>query len=200
MLDVILNGRGYAGVPEDGDPVAAYTWFINFGLDWTLHSYGVDVADIERVTAAPTREAIQALFEPVPAAHRDFLRRLPPVIDDEPDLFVAHAMWGPQDTDTDFAGQLCNRAILRNKIIWGRYGPEIMDRKRRARTGYFGHTPVEHFPLSVTKARNEPIRGPSIVLVDTASALVPHGRLSAVCHESGELIQVDRAGRLIDPE
>jgi hypothetical protein len=42
-----------------------------------------------------------------------------------------------------------------------------------------------------------PIRGPRIVLLDTAAALTSNGRLSAVCVESGELVQVDRAGTVL---
>jgi hypothetical protein len=41
------------------------------------------------------------------------------------------------------------------------------------------------------------MRGPSIVLLDTGAALMPDGRLSAVCAETGECVQVHRSGKAV---
>jgi len=39
------------------------------------------------------------------------------------------------------------------------------------------------------------VLGPSIVLLDTACALIAEGRLTAYCVESQKYLQVDRAGK-----
>ncbi len=41
-------------------------------------------------------------------------------------------------------------------------------------------------------------RGPGIVLLDTGAALSTTGRLSAVCAETGECVQVHRSGQLVE--
>ena len=44
-----------------------------------------------------------------------------------------------------------------------------------------------------------PVAGPKIVLIDTAAALVPHGRLTAYCHETGAFIQAEQSGKIAVP-
>jgi len=66
----------------------------------------------------------------------------------------------------------------------------IARNKRWKRTGYFGHTPVKALGVD----ENVPVRGPKIVLLDTGAALNAHGRLTAVCADTGETLQVDRRG------
>ena len=87
---------------------------------------------------------------------------------------------------------------LRHRVLWGRYGGEILRAKRWGRMGYFGHTPIEAFDASLSGGKNEPIRGPNIVLLDTGAALSANGRLTTVCADTGEAIQVDRSGKLIE--
>ena len=112
-----------------------------------------------------------------------------------PDFFVAHAMWSPDQPDEpEIASLLNDDPRLRYQIIWGRFGREVSKNKAWRRTGYFGHTPVQTYPADVQGELNTPIRGPKIVLVDTAVALLPEGRLSAVCAETSECVQVDRLG------
>src|SRR5689334_15224570 len=94
VFDVILHGRCYDPHPNAQDPVVAFSWFIQHGLWETLSSYGVDDLDIERAARRPSPESVRALFEPVPAAHRAFIRNLPPVADAD-DFFVIHARWDP---------------------------------------------------------------------------------------------------------
>ena len=43
-----------------------------------------------------------------------------------------------------------------------------------------------------------PLRGPNIVLLDTGAALGADGRLSAVCAETGETLQVHRSGKTVE--
>jgi len=196
VFQMVLTGRSYAPHLQAGDPVSAFMWFVNFGLEKTLASYGVDYLDIEWVRHHPTANAVFKLFSAVPDAHREFILSLVPVIE-EPDLFVAHAMWGPDERDDLISERLVTDWVARNRILWGRYGPEVSRRKLWRRTGYFGHTPVDFFPPSLTGGRNQPIRLPDTVLLDTGAALGPNGRLSAVCPDSGEVIQMDRAGQLV---
>jgi hypothetical protein len=198
VFQMVLTGQSYAPHLQAGDPVSAFLWFVNYGLDKTLASYDVDFMDIEWVRHHPTANAIFKLFSAVPESHRQFVQSLIPVFE-EPDMFVAHAMWGPDEPD-DFPSisqRLENDWVARHRILWGRYGPEVSRRKVWRRTGYFGHTPVEFFPPSLTGGRNQPIRLPDTVLLDTGAALSPFGRLSAVCPDSGEVIQMDRLGNLV---
>jgi hypothetical protein len=198
LFDLVLNGRGYDLHPQAREPLVAFLWFIQHGLWETLNSYGVDDVDIERAVRRPSEEALQRLIEPVPAAHRRFIHDLPPIVEAE-DFFVLHACWDPDDPDErpSILEQLEARPRLRHKILWGRYVPhEITRKKRWRRAGYFGHTPVENYPPSVRNTDAVvPIRGPKIFLLDTAVALTPSGRLSAACVEDGRLIQVDRLGK-----
>ena len=198
VLDLILNGRCYDPHPDAQDPVLAFTWFVRHGLRDTLHSYGVDDIDIDGVLRRPSLAGVIRLFEPVPLAHRAFLRNLPAVIEEDT-FFVLHAQWNVDDPDQNpsIAEALVAETWLRHQVLWGRYGPEVSRVKRWRRTGYFGHTPVENYPMSLRTADNVPIRGPGIVLLDTAAALSPRGRLSAVCADSGRLIQVDRVGEVV---
>jgi serine/threonine protein phosphatase 1 len=198
VFDLVLHGDCYdpSAVP---DAVSAFVWFMNHGLATTFSSYGVDFADLEHAVRKPSPQILEGVTAAVPEAHRRFFRSLPAVIEED-DLFVAHAMW-PIDESDDWPGvEATLRATrrLRHVVLWGRYrDAEVLARKHWHRTGYFGHTPVETFGRRVTGGRNVPVLGPGIVLLDTAAALTPDGRLSAVCVESGEVVQVDRAGAIL---
>jgi hypothetical protein len=197
IFDIILHGRGYCDHPRLMDPPGAFTWFMNHGLAETLTSYGLDYAQLEHAASHPTPEALGRIVSAVPEDHRWFIRSLPAVIE-EKDLFVAHAMWDADEADESpgLAERLAGDGALRFKVLWGRYPPEeILRTKRWRRTGYFGHTPVDNYrpagPLT-------PIRGPNIVLLDTGAALSPAGRLTAVCAETGDVIQVNRSGAVAE--
>ena len=194
VLDVILNGHGYCDQPTPLDPVGAFTWFMQFGLGETLVSYGADYAELEYTAGHPSPGRVFDAVEGVPDAHRAFIRALPPVYE-EPDLFVAHAMWDPHSDPPSIAERLAADSQDRFRVLWGRYAErDILSRKRWRRTGYFGHTPVQ----SYRAGQFTPLRGPNIVLLDTGAALMPDGRLSAICHETGECVQVDRSGGLVE--
>lgn len=197
ILDIILHGRGYCDHRTPMDSIGAFRWFMQHGLAETLMSYGADWADLEYAAGHASAARVYDAMSVIPDAHRAFIRNLPPVYE-EPDLFVAHAMW---DVDTpDDAPNLAERLAApgnvagRLAIIWGRYNERDVKRfKRWRRTGYFGHTPVQTYRAG----QATPIRGPHIVLLDTGAALSVDGRLSAVCAETGECVQVHRSGKAV---
>jgi len=200
IVDLVLHGSGYDpnSAPDAG---SAFAWFMQHGLGATFASYGADPLTLERAARAPTPDRIKQVTAGVPEAHRAFFRGLPPVIE-QPDFFVIHALWDPDDPDDGPALTLASRLHahkrLRHQVLWGRYTDAAVRRpKRWARTGYFGHTPVETFGDVLHGGENVPIRGPKIVLLDTAAALSPIGRLSAVCVETGELVQAARSGGIV---
>lgn len=196
VLDIILNGRGYCDHPTSIDSVSAFRWFMQHGLAETLVSYGADYADVEYAAEHPSEGRVFDAVAAIPDAHRAFIRNLPPVYE-EHDLFVAHATWDPYDDPPSIAERLAAHPEYRFKVIWGRFGEkDVLSRKRWRRTGYFGHTPVQ----SYRPGQFTPLRGPAVVLLDTAAALLPDGRLSAVCHETGECVQVDRSGTVVEDE
>lgn len=194
ILDIILHGDGYCDHPATIDAVGAFRWFMQHGLAETLVSYGADDADLEYAAGHATDERIREAMSVVPADHRAFIRGLPPVYE-EPDLFVAHAMWDVDESDEAIPARLGQSGPDRFKVLWGRYTEKDIARKKRwRRTGYFGHTPVQ----SYRAGQVEPMRGPNIVLLDTGAALGPSGRLSAMCAETGECVQVHRTGKLVE--
>lgn len=192
ILDIILHGKGFCDHPATIEPVAAFGWFMQHGLAETLISYGADYADLEYAAAHATPERIRETVSIVPDAHRAFIHDLP-ALHDEEDLFVVHAMWDADEPDDDIAGQLAKSSgEARFKVLWGRFADADIERaKRWKRTGYFGHTPVQTYRGGSV----EPLRGPKIFLLDTGAALSATGRLSAVCVESGECVQVQRNGK-----
>jgi serine/threonine protein phosphatase 1 len=194
ILDIILHGSGYCDHPQRIDPISAFRWFMQHGLAETLVSYDADYADLDYAAEHATPQRVKETVSIIPEEHRAFIRDLPPVIE-EPDLFVAHALWDVDTADAGIAAKLGEDAADRFKILWGRYSEkEIKGKKRWKRTGYFGHTPVQ----SYRDDYDEPLRGPDIVLLDTGAALSADGRLSAVCAETGELVQVHRSGKSVE--
>jgi serine/threonine protein phosphatase 1 len=199
VFDLVLHGACYDPHSAAPDPASAFGWFMQHGLANTFTSYGVDHGLLEEAERRPTPQKLRVISAAVPPAHRKFIRDLPPVVE-EADLFVAHAMWDADEADAapGLGHRLASSARLRHRLLWGRYsGDDVRRPKRWARTGYFGHTPVEAFGPLVHRGRNLPVRGPRIVLLDTGAALSPHGRLSAVCAETAQVVQVDRAGSVV---
>ena len=199
IFDLVVNGTCYDPDASAPDAPSAFAWFMNHGLASTFTSYDVDFSILEEAARRPTHQKIAAIAAAVPETHRRFFRSLTPVIE-EPDLFVAHALWHADDPDDrpDLATRLAAVKRARHQILWGRYGDlDVLRPKRWKRIGYFGHTPVETFGQAIHGGHNVPIRGRQIVLLDTAAALTPSGRLSAVCADSGELVQTDRSGTVV---
>ena len=217
-LDFVLHAAAYAPHPDFWSPGLMYSAMANAGMDETFVSYGADRLEVMEAARRPTAARIAALAEAVPERHKAFIRHLPPVVEAD-GFFVAHAWWSPIAPD-EF-GALAFNPGVRHELLWGRYSSgEVRGPKRWERTGYFGHTPTMSYARSLRQASTRagggmggglggglaglfgradhaPIAGPSIVLLDTAAALVPDGRLTAWCHDTGECLQVHRAGDLI---
>jgi len=196
IFDLILNDHSYIGNGEPFDALSAYSAFMNHGLAETLTAYGVDYAELEFLIYHPNLDRLRELVDVVPTAHKEFFRALRPVAEFET-FFVAHAMWDIDEPDTspDLIARMNGDIRLRHQMLWGRYNAqEIMAKKRWQRTGYFGHTPVNNYRKDGPLV---PIKGPQIVLLDTGAALGPAGRLSAVCADSGQLVQADRSGMIV---
>jgi serine/threonine protein phosphatase 1 len=199
VFDHVLSALSYCGEPGDDYRVAAFRWFMQHGLDKTFLSYGLYPQQLSAILRRPTAKALDDLARSVPSAHRQFVRNLPPVYQDQ-DLFVAHAKWDifTGTADPPISQRLSNSSQY--TLLWGRYRPEeITADKLWQHVGYFGHTPVDSY-LDGGGGGNEnliPVAGPNMVLLDTAAALVPHGRLTAFCHETRQFIQVDAQGKRV---
>jgi serine/threonine protein phosphatase 1 len=198
IFDLVLHGDCYMCHANAPDPVSAFAWFMQHGLAETLTSYGADWEELESIARRPSARHIEQLVRIVPEPHRQFVRALRPAFETD-DFFVAHGYWDPdaRDDDPNLAAPLASDPQLRYKLLWGRFTDAQIKRKKRwSRTGYFGHTPVLNYPSA--KGLYEPVRGPGIVLLDTAVALSQSGMLSAVCAESGAVLQSDRGGEIVE--
>jgi hypothetical protein len=191
VFDLLVNGDCYICHPTALDPLAAFTWFMQFGLAETLMSYGVDWAELDAVLQKPSPPGLERVLAAVPENHRKFIHALGSVYEAET-FFVGHGYWNPDASDSSpsISQRLATDEQLRYQLLWGRFnGQQLARRKNWSRTGYFGHTPVSNYRPDLV-----PVRGPSVVLVDTASALSTVGMLSAVCAENATVIQADREG------
>lgn len=200
IFDQVLNSTSYADNGSMGDRMAAFVWFMEYGLDHTFMSYGVDAAILESCARTPSVQKLDAIVAAVPEAHRRFVRELPPVIEDD-DLFVAHAKWHPDEPDSsaNIARQL-EISGQRHKLLWSRFNEdEIARTKAWRRTGYFGHTPV--YAYAASQRTGEllmlPIAGAKIVLLDTGSALSAAGRMTAFCADNQSFVQVDHFANVV---
>jgi serine/threonine protein phosphatase 1 len=198
VFDEVLSGLSLCGRPGEEGRVASFQWFMQHGMDKTLASYGIAPSEMQRTLRKPSGEAIDVLTEPVPPEHKQFIRNLPIVLESD-DMFVAHAKWDVYTaTDAPPISQRVGSGDVRYTLIWGRYRADEIESEKPAwtSTGYFGHTPVDAY---IDGTELLPVSGPKIILLDTAAALLPHGRLTAFCHETGTCIQADADGKLVIP-
>ena len=166
------------------------------GLDQTFLSYGADPHDLMRSVRRPNVLDLDPLIDLVPEAHRAFFRELPAVIE-EPDLFIVHAKWDPDAPSDAIGARAGSSEKSRYTVLWGRFtAPEIERKKRWKQRGFFGHTPVFNYARA-DEDENLPIVRDDMVLLDTGVALSPTGRLTAVCVETSEYVQVDRRGFVV---
>jgi serine/threonine protein phosphatase 1 len=196
VFDQVMSGLSYAGKPGEEQRVMAFQWFMQHGLDKTFLSYGVSGQELAYTSRRPKNQTLDELAASVPAAHRRWIRDLPLVIEND-DLFVAHAKWDVYSgvVDPPISERLEKAETTRYTLLWGRYRlDEIAYDKPWTRTGYFGHTPVDSYTEHDALV---PVVGPRIILLDTAAALVPHGRLTAFCHEKQSYLQADANGKLV---
>ena len=196
VFDQVLHGESFCGQRGEYDRIAAFKWFMNFGLYQTFRSYGVSEEDLVRADERTTGALLDELAAALPVEHRDFVRGLRPIFEGD-DFFVLHAKWEierPTDAPA-MSNQIAVEANLRQTIVWGRYTvEEIAAEKAWNRRGYFGHTPVTTY---TDHGGALPIIGPKIVLVDTGAALPEGQRLTAFSHESGEFVQAHAMGHLV---
>lgn len=196
IFDLLLHGNCYICHPTGPDRVSAFGWFMQHGLDHTLISYGADLASLQWLAERGDSRKLEEYLRIVPTAHREFFRSLQPVFESK-DFFVAHGYWDPDDRDDSpvIAAQLAADPRLRYQLLWGRFSQQqITGKKRWRRTGYFGHTPVFNYKIKADPF--SPILADRIRLLDTAVALSVTGLLTAICPESRQIIQADRAGTI----
>jgi hypothetical protein len=197
VLDHVLHGFGYADNPTRGDRFLLFQWFLEHGLLQTLRSYGASDQHIGRMISQRNPAAIDSLNELFPAAHRQFIHSLPVFIEDE-DLFVIHGKWPVKEKTSPrkiLEGATPSPRV-RHEILWGRFEEvQLTARKKWPKRGYFGHTPVVTYQSHVDNY--EPIIGEQLVLLDTAVAVSPQGRLTAICAEDSTIVQSDINGRLV---
>ena len=205
IFDLVVNGQCYADNAARGDRVAAFLWFMKYGLDATLLSYDCEYAMLDSLTERCNVDLLDRMAQEIPSTHLEFIRKLPPVYDDH-DLFVVHGKWDPDEfaEEPNLTARLEKQPHRRHQLLWGRFTEDEIPRmKAWRRTGFFGHTPVSFYTASLRSHRKSaepemvPVMGQKMVLLDTAVALGVDGRLSAYCPESGALIQTDHFGSLV---
>lgn len=197
VFDLILHGQAYADSIVRSDRFMAIQWFSEHGLIETLNSYGATYEQILTVLNKRTRDSLDAIIDRVPPAHRQFIRSLPACIDD-PDLFVIHGKWPLKESQTpqQLLGSEVPIAGLRHEVLWGRFTDAELDRPRAwPKKGFFGHTPVPTYDGHDMDF--EPIIRDKLILLDTAAALTPLGRLTAVAAETMDIVQATPAGKLV---
>jgi serine/threonine protein phosphatase 1 len=197
IFDLILSGNSASEDVAETNRVTAFQWFMQHGLASTLASYGAKHSELIVLDRRPEPERLAEVLALVPESHRQFVRGLP-LVSEREDFFVAHGKWHPDDlAEPSIEAQLRTNAA-RRKLLWGRYETkEIVRLKAWKRTGYFGHTPVDGYPALYNGSPFRPIVANKIVLLDTASALRPEGRLTAFCHDNQTFIQAERDGHLV---
>src|SRR5437868_265246 len=77
IFDQVLHGQAYAENATRGDRLAAFQWFMKYGLDSTFISYGLDYAQLQRAAEDPTEQRLEAIVQHVPPRHGAFIRDLP---------------------------------------------------------------------------------------------------------------------------
>jgi len=200
IFDQVIGGQNYAPNASKGDRAVAFKWFTEHGLVETLQSYGIANSQIARVYQRP--QSINEIVSAIPQAHIDFIHNLPAAIDED-EFFVTHGKWDINDfaESPSISEQLVTDPARRHQLLWGRFSQtEVAAPKAWQRVGYFGHTPVDTYPALLGNRDPVPLRGTKIVLLDTAAALLPNGRLTAFCHERQMCLQTDRQGKLVPGE
>src|SRR5882672_8347167 len=96
IFDLVVNGDCYADNAAHDDRVAAFQWFMKYGLDNTLLSYGCDYAMLDALSERCNTMQLDELATCVSKEHREFIRNLPAVYE-EADLFVVHGKWDPNE-------------------------------------------------------------------------------------------------------
>jgi len=200
VFDYVLSGQALVPYTREQTAVRMLWWFLQEGMDATLISYGISEKQIAKFAASPSPEKMADLCETIPAAHRELFRQLPAVIN-EPDFFLTHASWPVVRpvANPGLAEQILAEPALTEDLIWTRFKAEDLQvASIWSKRGFFGHTPVVHYPWTFRNRDNVPIVCPKIVLVDTGMALGPAGRLTAYCVEEDRFVQIDRSNQILE--
>jgi len=193
-FNLLMTGQSFVPLLQV-DVVTTFEHFLQYGLDQTLYSYGIEPDALAKAARWPSARVIKDLLEPVPDSHRKFFEKLPGVLH-EPDFFVAHARWNPcAGTKPElFDKELRQSPQARHDVIWGRFtSRELLQTKQWDRPGFFGHTPVTMYRSSSPLL---PVEAEQVYLLDTGAAVNDEGRLTAWCFEEGNYVQVERDGKL----
>ena len=204
IFDLVVNGSCAAPKAAGESRAAAYQWFMDYGLDRTLHSYGLDYAWLKQTAAKPSAERLAKLTEAVPESHRAFVRGLPLALESET-FFVVHGYWPPLSPcfpPTPTAVAAAADVDGRQSLLWSRYASHEIELagKPWPRRCFVGHTPVHTYYPDPPTAPLVPITGPKLTLLDTACALLPWGRLTAYCVEEDRILQVTHDADPVEAE
>jgi serine/threonine protein phosphatase 1 len=201
IFDLTANGNSISSGADTLSAAKQTLHFMNFGMAGTLHSYSVTeqllnrLADAYEAFLRPYREeyegedpkitALERTLEEIrvyiPQTHKDFFRNLPSSYEEE-DFFMIHAFRSLTDSPII--------EMSSDDLLWGRFESyHIHADKGWKKTGYFGHTPTRYYG-----SPKSPVIGNSLVLLDTGVTF--RGCLTAFCHETKEIISVDKAGEL----
>lgn len=204
VMDLCCNGTSFTAGAELGQSVEEAQLeikelFLREGLTETLVSYGAELHELgRRVGNWPAvLQWIDQALSMVPASHRDFFRSLPAIVEAD-EFFVCHATWPADYVDESgrMNGIVAGDPYLRHEVLWGRYtASQIRSRKTWKRIGYFGHTPTDNYLSApdIMPLSGSIVRGEKVILLDTA-AFIPGGRLTAICHDDGRVIQINQDG------
>jgi serine/threonine protein phosphatase 1 len=199
IFDLILHGTCFSEKAAGGTPALAFQWFMDYGLDRTFNSYGLDWQWLRDTALTPTAERMAHLSAVIPAEHKTFIRTLPPSLESE-NFFVVHGYWPPKEKccPPAISETIRLNADYRQQTIWARFTQEEIDAEKPwSKRGFFGHTPIHTYATDGRKAPMVPLVGPKAVLLDTACAIVTWGRLTAYCVEEDRFIQTTHFGELV---
>ncbi len=199
IFDLILHGNCFSEKAAGGTPAAAFQWFMDYGLDRTFHSYGLDWQWLRETAVSPTPDRMAHLASVVPEDHRHFIHTLPAVLESE-NFFVVHGYWSPREACFPPAlTEMRNlSAEARQSLLWARFTLEEIDQpKPWGKRGFFGHTPIHTYSTPGRKMEIVPVVGPQATLLDTGCAIITYGRLTAFCVEENRYLQTTHFGELV---
>ena len=164
IFDLILHGTCFSEKSAGGNAISAFQWFMDYGLDRTFFSYGLDWQWLRDTAMTPTPERMAHLSEVVPKAHKDFIHRLPPVLEAET-YFVVHGYWPPREPC--YPPMISQSIVpeIHQQLLWTRFTLEEIDAEKPwGKRGFFGHTPIHTYFADTKRAPMVPLVGPQAVL------------------------------------
>lgn len=188
VFHCVIQGKAtpYTETQAPDAALECLSWFTNFGMYDTFASYGKD-RDAVRL-GMKSLTALKGLVDGIPQNHIDFYTNLPLTLEG-PGFFICHAYVEPMVSLETSLGYDAHR----KNMIWGRFHKAQIDTEKAwGKTGYFGHTPtISHYQTKM------PVFGEKICLLDTGAVF--GNCLSAVCHETQEVVQSShKSDRLLD--